>query len=419
MKRAALYCRVSTEEQVKHGYSIGAQIESLRAYAKDHGYQIAGEYVDEGISARKPYKKRPALLSLLEAVEADRVDVILFIKLDRWFRNVAAYHQVQPILEKHNVAWQATLEDYETLTASGRFKVNIMLSVAEDEADRTSERIRFVQDAKRAKGEWLNTSVLIGYKLENKKVVPDPEQLKIVQDLFQTFIDCRSCAVSRDMLYNKYGIKRAFKTVRWLLNNKQYIELVGHDQFQRAQEILQTRSQRNARTGSVFLFTSIIYCKDCGGRVKASRVKGTAYYSCYRHDEYGNYRCGNTKHIPEPKIETFLRENLLQSANAYNVRILKEAKPPKDKAKIQKKMEKLKDLYLEDLISKAVYERDYRALEQELYEYEPTAQPIDISALESVLSMYPSLPMKEKKAFWSRVIRRIEIDGSGQIFLTT
>ena len=418
MKRAALYARVSTEEQARHGYSIGAQIENLRAYAKEHGYQIVGEYIDEGISARKPYKKRPALMRLLEAVEADRVDLILFVKLDRWFRNVAAYHQVQPILEAHNVAWQTTLEDYETLTASGRFKVNIMLSVAEDEADRTAERIRFVQDAKRAKGEHLNDSICIGFKLVDKKVVPDPDQAQIVQDLFQTFIDSRSCAICRNMLHDKHQINRSFTTVRWLLHYKPYIQIVGHEQFQRAQEILQGRSQRNAKTGSVFLFTSIIYCKECGGRVKASRVKGIAYYSCYRHDEYGSYRCGNTKHIPEHRIESFLLDNLEDAVKDLNAQLAVKMQPRKDKARIQKKMEKLKDLYLEDLITKEVYERDYRALESDLYAWEPEIQPINLDDIKSAVALYKTLSMENKKAFWSRTIRRIEIDAAGQIFLT-
>lgn len=418
MKRAALYARVSTEEQARHGYSIGAQIENLRAYAKEHSYQIVGEYIDEGISARKPYKKRPALLQLLEAVQAGRVDLILFVKLDRWFRNVAAYHQVQPILEAHDVAWQATLEDYETLTASGRFKVNIMLSVAEDEADRTSERIRFVQEAKRAKGEHLNDSLCIGFKLVDKKVVPDPEQFQIVLDMFQTYIDTRSNVAARDLLYSKYGITRSYATIRWLLHNKAYIEIVGREMFQKTQELLATRSQRNSRTGSTFLFTSIIYCKECGGRVKASRVKGIAYYSCYNHDSFGSHRCANTKHIPEHKIESFLLENIEQGVKDYNASIRQALKPAKDEARIRRKMEKLKDLYLDDLISKQVYERDYRALESELNAYVPTVVPVDLEVVKSAASTYKALPMPERKAFWSRTIKRIEIDAAGTIFFT-
>jgi len=419
MKRVALYARVSTEEQAMHGYSIGAQVEALRAYAKQHNYYVIGEYVDEGISARKSYKKRPALLELLQTVQDDRVDLILFIKLDRWFRNVAAYYQVQPILEEHNVAWQAIHEDYETLTASGRMKVNIMLSVAENEADRTSERIRFVQDVKRAKGEPLNTRAPLGYVYDhdNKRIIENPETIEAAKDVFQTFIDTRSARAARDMLYEKYGIIRTYVSIKTMLHNKYYIQLVGHDQFKKTQEILNVRSQRNTFTGSVFLFTSIMYCKECGARIKASRVKGMAYYSCYKHSEFGNSVCTNRKHPSERTIETYLLTHVENAIRDYNIEITKEQGQPKDKEKIRKKMEKLKDLYLDDLISKEVYERDYRALEMDLNSYQPTKKVIAIDDVSEALKKYKELSMESKKAFWSRILRRIELDRDGNIFL--
>ena len=85
--------------------------------------------------------KRPVMLQLLEDVKAGKIDRILFTKLDRWVRNVREYHNVQDILEAHNVTWQATLEDYDTMSANGRLRVNIMLSVNESESDWDSERI--------------------------------------------------------------------------------------------------------------------------------------------------------------------------------------------------------------------------------------------------------------------------------------
>lgn len=419
MKRVALYARVSTEEQAMHGYSIGAQVDALRAYAKQHKYYVVGEYIDEGISARKSYKKRPALLELLQAVQDDRVDLILFIKLDRWFRNVAAYYQVQPVLEEHNVAWQAIHEDYETLTASGRMKVNIMLSVAENEADRTSERIRFVQDAKRAKGEPLNDSVPLGYLYDhdNKCIREDPNTIEAARDVFRWYIDTRSARAARDRLYEKYGIIRSYVSIRTMLHNKFYIQLIGHDAFQKTQEMLASRSQRNTRTGSVFLFTSLMYCKECGARIKACRVKGMAYYSCYKHSEFGNSVCSNKKHPPEKTIETYLLTHVENAIRDYNITITKNTTPQKDKAKIQKKMEKLKDLYLDDLISKEVYERDYRALEMDMNSYQPAKQVIAIDDVTEALKKYKELSMESKKAFWGRVLRRIELDRDGNIFL--
>ena len=66
MQRAALYIRVSTEEQARHGLSLEDQKNSLTQFSKSHGMKIVGIYEDAGISARKPYKKRPALLKLLD-----------------------------------------------------------------------------------------------------------------------------------------------------------------------------------------------------------------------------------------------------------------------------------------------------------------------------------------------------------------
>ena len=100
IKRVALYIRVSTEEQARHGLSLEEQRKSLEAYAAQHKFAIVGVYEDAGISARKPYKKRPALLRLLDDCKAGKIDVILFIKLDRWFRNVGNYYAVQDILDQ-------------------------------------------------------------------------------------------------------------------------------------------------------------------------------------------------------------------------------------------------------------------------------------------------------------------------------
>ena len=418
MKRAALYARVSTEEQARHGYSIGAQIDALRAYAAQQHYRIVGEYVDEGISARKSYKARPSLLRLLDDVEADRIDVILFVKLDRWFRNVAAYYQVQPILEAHNVAWQATLEDYETVTASGRFKVNIMLSVAQDEADRASERIRFVFENQRAKGERINGSHPYGFRVENKSLVPDPEKMELVKWVYDTYIDNRSLLSTRSAMEEQYGVSRSYITIRRMLSEKAYIPYVGKDTFVKAQEILATRSvRRSPEARNVYLFSGIIYCKECGGRFRGRSRNGTNYYNCSRHASYGSSHCSNRRHVPEPAIEQFLLANLRQALTEYNLKIESEQKPPVNTEKIRRKMEKLKDLYLDDLISREVYERDYRALEKQLDVPYRREQPVNIEEAMTAISIYQELPAEKKKALWGRMLKRIEIDSSGHIFL--
>lgn len=97
MIKAALYLRVSSDIQAKEGDSIPAQRDALRKYAKEHGMIVAGEYVDDGISGTK-YSQRDELQRMLSDVEAGKIDIIIFTKLDRFFRSVRHYTATKPSL---------------------------------------------------------------------------------------------------------------------------------------------------------------------------------------------------------------------------------------------------------------------------------------------------------------------------------
>ena len=144
-KRAALYIRVSTEEQARHGYSLAEQEHDLRQYAEQHGYIIIGIYADEGISARKALSRRKALQRLLDDVRTGVVNIIIFKCLDRWFRNVADYYKVQDILDRHGVLWECSQEEiFNTTTTNGRLMLNLKLSLAQHESDQTGDRVRYI-----------------------------------------------------------------------------------------------------------------------------------------------------------------------------------------------------------------------------------------------------------------------------------
>ena len=134
-KKAALYIRVSSETQVREGDSLGAQEESLRKFANAHHMQIVGVYADEGKTARKELHKRAAMKTLLSDLGQKGIEVILFIKMDRWSRNIKDYYKVQDVLDAHHVEWSCTEEDYDTKTTNGRLNLNIRLSVAQNESD--------------------------------------------------------------------------------------------------------------------------------------------------------------------------------------------------------------------------------------------------------------------------------------------
>ena len=131
VERVVCYIRVSTQEQKLHGLSLDAQRDTLSRYAKLHGLKIVDWYEDEGVSGRKLIRRRPALQRMLKDAELNKFDRIIFIKLDRYFRSVAEYHECQKILETHKVLWTATEEKYDLTTANGRAFVNMKLTDAE------------------------------------------------------------------------------------------------------------------------------------------------------------------------------------------------------------------------------------------------------------------------------------------------
>ena len=154
MKRAALYMRVSSTKQVKEGDSISAQRDALTKYAKEKGYSVAGEYLDDGVSGTRA--DRDELSRLLEDVKAGKIDIILCTKLDRLYRNIKHYLNMMEVLDSHNVGWLAIWEPvYDTTTPQGRLIVNQMMSIAQFEAENTGQRIRQVQ----------------AYKLSQKEVI--------------------------------------------------------------------------------------------------------------------------------------------------------------------------------------------------------------------------------------------------------
>lgn len=433
--KVALYIRVSTEEQVERGASVEAQTAALRAWAKKEKMTIAGEYVDAGFSARKPAAKRPELMRMLADIKAGKIQMVVFTKLDRWFRNIGEYYKVQEILEKHNTSWRAIHEDYETVTAAGRLKVNIMLAVNQDEADRDSERIHAVFNRKKELGEVLSGSVPLGYKIENKKYAIDENTADMARDMFAMLFETRSAYTVQRYMRNKYGYTRDITTLKRTLRNpiykgekygiKDYCPaILTPAQHDTALEILSCRAGRHGGNpvGRIYIFRSLVKCADCGHNMIGLVCKNFYYYRCTQHVYVGD--CPNSKYIREEAIEEYLVSHILQKCAAHNVQIAKASKThtKHDEIAIRRKMSKLKDLYLSDLIEKAEYEKDYLELRDALDAVEKAKltihTPINIEALKDSLAVYNSFDKDEKRAFWSLILKEIVCDGNTVVSFT-
>lgn len=445
--RAALYIRVSTEEQAMHGYSLQAQEDNLIAYAQEHGYKIVGIYRDEGNSARKPITKRKVVLQLLEDVKACMLDLILFIKLDRWTRNVEAYHSVQKVLDAHYVSWQATMEDYETLTANGRFKVNIMLSVNESESDRTSERIKFVFEGKRQRKEWCFTGGPgqwpFGYMPQVidgvKRCVKDPEKEPIVQDFWDYVVKYNSVRKAGIYCCEKYGITRNYRS--WTLMSRKelytgtfygvedycpaYIDREDWERIILGHQII----KKTQRTERVYLFTGLIRCPACGNTLKAS-------FKTYPNDrsiEYKQYRCNNSRlrtcsyhHSPsERKVEKYLLNNIQKDLKQYIIDVEIAANEKRRKPKVHdlvalnEQLRRLNVIYIAGNIGDGEYAKETARIKGEIdkaKQAEADSKPINLDRLRSFcetdfLATYDSLGSEDRRRLWRSIIEEIYVEG--------
>ena len=422
--RIALYARVSTEEQAKHGYSIDAQLASLRQWAADNHHVVVDEYIDEGVSARKMPSKRPQLQRLCNDLAERGIALIAFTKLDRWTRNVKGYYQVQDILDRNGVAWIAIQEDYETLTASGRFKVNIMLSVAENEADRTSERIKTVFAYKREQGQYTGGHPLFGFRNVNKKLVPDPDTAPIAQAMFQHYLDTASYYDTARYLHQMTGRMWQYNFIRKCLSNPLYIgeyhgiknycePIVEEGVFRRAQELMKSRSVRHNPNGRTYIFAGLVRCSCCGKAMSGftlPKPNGEDYY--YRCSEAMIYhRCEHRHSIREERLERWMVDNAAAELDKWSVNYSVKQKKPADSSRIKRKLDRLKDLFLDELISLDEYKTERAQLEAQIVPKEETDYSDTIALFQGDFrAVYANLTREERKRFWQATINTIELD---------
>ena len=200
--RAALYVRVSTEEQANEGFSLDAQISKLRNYCKVQGWDVAAEYCEEGESGRNT--KRPEYQRMMS--ESDTWDVILVYKLDRIHRNSMNFALMMEDLNRLGKDFCSVQDQLDTSTAMGRFVRDITERIAQLESEQIGERVAIAMDKKAKQGGIISRLPFGFINKDGKRVVNDDEKY-IVRAIFTMYAnDGYSMDVIADSL-NTAGFK--------------------------------------------------------------------------------------------------------------------------------------------------------------------------------------------------------------------
>jgi len=189
--RCAIYTRKSTEEGLERDFnSLDAQREACAAYItsqKHEGWTELGDlYDDGGFSGGS--MERPALQRLLDDIEAGRIDVVVVYKVDRLTRSLADFARIVAIFDAAEVSFVSVTQAFNTTTSMGRLTLNVLLSFAQFEREVTAERIRDKIAASKRKGMWMGGVPPIGFRVENRKLIPVPEEAALVRHIFERYL---------------------------------------------------------------------------------------------------------------------------------------------------------------------------------------------------------------------------------------
>ncbi|MBP3951166.1 recombinase family protein [Bacillus suaedae] len=300
----AIYVRVSTEEQVKEGFSIAAQIERLRAFATSQGWNVTHEYKEEGWSAKNI--KRPQLQKMLQDMKNKEFNVILVYKLDRLTRSVIDLYTLLKEFEDNAVAFRSATEVYDTSTAMGRLFVTLVAALAQWEREQLVERVKVGLEQMVDEGKKPGAQVLYGYRFDvdfNCEIIE--EEAEIVRWMFQLYADGYGYRAIADKL-NERGIgpqrtagKWGDSSVRLILKNDMYIgvfrygdkvrynthpPIISEVLFHQVQKRMGSKQLSDSRKGKLAL-TGLLKCGNCnehGMNGNYDKRDQLVYYRCVK-----------------------------------------------------------------------------------------------------------------------------------------
>lgn len=385
---------VSTENQAKEGFSLPEQKERLEALCKFKGYKIYDYYTDAGISA-KTGNHRPEFDRLIEDAKNKKINTIIALKFDRLSRSIYDWENLLKTSEKYGFDLVCANDDINTTTANGKMVTRIMMSVSQNEIERTSERTKAGMAGAIKKGH-IPAVCPIGYKRVDKKLVPDPLTKDIVIRIFNLYFEGNSYSTIAN-IFNKEKVldKTDWRDVRILkilsneiykgdyvsgktLNKPVYYEnvvepIVSKELWENCQA-QKKKNQKNYMRTQTYIFLQKLRCPKCG-RILAGgatrKIKADKWYFYYRCEDCKN----NIKEETIEKSVKKLLSDILEYDNVVNEFFLPVLKSkinnPKEQLEkelksLNNKKERIRKAYIDALFTEEEYKNESKIIENQI-----------------------------------------------------
>lgn len=302
MKAVALYCRVSTREQV-NGYSIDEQIDRLKLYAESQGWKDIKLFVDPGFSGAS--MNRPALQELILEVKDGKIQKVVVYKLDRLSRSQKdTLELIEDVFLANNCDFESMSERFDTGTPFGNAMIGILAVFAQLERETIKERTMMGKEARVKAGLRINSGFApIGYDQREGHLYINEYEASLVRELFESY--CKGLSLNeviRDFndkgLVTKYGEwnrLRVFRILRNPLYNGKLLHngevwdgeheaIISDELWNKTQKRIESAPTYTRAKGRKALLGGLLRCKRCGATystkswiVKGERVRS---YCC-------------------------------------------------------------------------------------------------------------------------------------------
>ncbi len=306
-KLCGLYMRVSTEDQAREGFSLPEQKERLEAFCKFKGYTIVDYYTDAGISA-KTGNYRPEFERLKEDIKNKKINTIVALKLDRITRSIYDWEKLMTFLDENDAYLDCANDEINTTNANGKMVSRLLMSVSQNEIERTSERTKIGLAGAIKMGHIPNQAPL-GYKHEDKRLVIDYSTKDVVERIFDLYYNGNSYQKISNILNEEQVLGKTNwrdSSIVAILENEIYkgdfvhgkrtknptyysnvVEpIIDKDKWEECQ-VQKKRNSRSYQRTVTYLFLQKLCCPKCnrilGGKA-TTKKNGHTYYYYYCND---------------------------------------------------------------------------------------------------------------------------------------
>ena len=403
-KKCGLYMRVSTEDQAREGFSLPEQKERLESFCKFKGYEIVDYYEDAGISA-KTGNHRPEFERLKDDIRSKKINTIVALKLDRITRSIYDWENLMTFLDENDAYLDCVNDEINTTTANGKMISRLLMSVSQNEIERTSERTKIGMAGAIKQGHIPHVAPL-GYKHEDKKLVIDYSTKDIVIKIFDLYCNGYSYQkISKLFKEEKVLGKDNWRdsTIMGILENEIYkgdfvhgkktkhptyyedvIEPIISKEMWEDCQVQKKKNSRSYKRTLTYLYLQKLKCPKC------SRILGGKATTKKNGNTYFYYYCNDCKiEFKEKVINDYFSQfidELTEYDSVVNQFFLPMIKQKFDEPKEQlekeineqkSKLERIKKAYINGVFELKEYNEEKKIVEKAISELESKLDTTD------------------------------------------